>query len=43
MVSKADQVKFGIWNNMHEYSFTVYEIAVFTEYPESEVREFFDR
>lgn len=43
MVSKADQVKYGIWNSMHEYRFTVHEIAVFTGYPESEVQEFFDR
>lgn len=43
MTRASDEVKFGIWNSMHEYQFTVHEIAVFTGYPEEEVQEFFDR
>lgn len=43
MVSKADQVKYGIWNHTHEYQFTVKEIATFTGYSVEEVQEFFDR
>lgn len=43
MVSKADQVKYGIWNCMREYQFTVNEIATFTGHPVEEVQEFFNR
>ena len=43
MIKKTDQMKFGIWNNMHEYQFTNHEIAVFTGFPENEVDEFFNR
>ena len=43
MVSKADQVKYGIWNSMHEWQFTIMEIALYTGCPYDEVREFFNR
>ena len=43
MVSKEDQMKFGIWNNMKEHGFTVSEIALFTGFVLEEVEEFFNR
>lgn len=42
-VSKADQVRYGIWMRMREYGKTIEEISKLTGYDECEIQEFFDR